>query len=160
MVEGEPLLYVLCMFGFPCGASGKEPTCQCRRCKRRRFDPWVEKIHWRRKWQPTPVFLPGKSHGQRSLVGYSLKSFTEQDTTEATSSTCLQNSQLHMLGFSGDTDWEHFSSTPERHMWFLLLFMCSKVLWFTVSRQGRIQLPHSVRLLHEESCVTPFNLPG
>ena len=48
---------------------------------------------------------------------------------------CLRNSQLHMLGFSGDTDWEHFSYTLERHMWFLLLFMCSKVLWFTVSRR-------------------------
>ena len=35
------------------------------------FEPWVEKIAWRRKWQPTPVFLPGKSHGQRSLAGYS-----------------------------------------------------------------------------------------
>ena len=35
------------------------------------FDPWVEKIHWRRKWQPTPEFLPGESHGRRSLVGYS-----------------------------------------------------------------------------------------
>jgi len=46
----------------------KEPTCQFRR---RRFHPWVRKIPWRRKWQPTPVFLPGKSHGQRSLVGYS-----------------------------------------------------------------------------------------
>jgi len=36
------------------------------------FDPWVRKIPWRRAWQPTPVFLPGESHGQRSLVGYSL----------------------------------------------------------------------------------------
>ena len=87
MVEGEPLLYVLCMFGFPCGASDKEPACQCRRCKRCTFDPWVEKIPWRRKWQPTPVFLPGKSHGQRSLVGSSPQGFTERDTTEATSST-------------------------------------------------------------------------
>ena len=47
--------------------SGKEPACQCRRCE---FDPWVGKIPWRRKWQPTPVLLLGKSHGQRSLVGY------------------------------------------------------------------------------------------
>ena len=39
--------------------------------KRRRFDPWVGKIPWRRAWQPTPVFLPGASHGQRSLAGYS-----------------------------------------------------------------------------------------
>jgi len=35
------------------------------------FDPWVRKTPWRRKWQPTPVFLPGESHGQRSLAGYS-----------------------------------------------------------------------------------------
>ena len=55
----------------PGGAGGKESTCQCRRCKRHEFDPWVGKIPWSRKWQPTPVFLPGKFHGQRSLVGYS-----------------------------------------------------------------------------------------
>ena len=53
------------------GASGKELTCQCRRCKRRGFDPWVRKIPWRRAWQPTPILLPGESHGQRSLAGYS-----------------------------------------------------------------------------------------
>ena len=40
-------------------------------CKRPGLDPWVRKIPWRRKWQPTPVFLPGESHGRRSLVGYS-----------------------------------------------------------------------------------------
>ena len=57
--------------GFPGGASGKEPTCQCRRHKRCRFDPWVRKIPWRRAWQPTPVFLPGESYGQRSLGVYS-----------------------------------------------------------------------------------------
>ena len=57
--------------GFPGGTSGKESTCQCRRHKRLRFDSWVGKIPWRRKWQPTPVFLPGESHGQRSLAGYS-----------------------------------------------------------------------------------------
>ena len=51
--------------------SGKESACQCRRCKRCRFSPWLGKIPWRRKWQPTPLPLPGKSQGQRSLVGYS-----------------------------------------------------------------------------------------
>ena len=50
---------------FPGGSSGKEPTCQCRR---HWFDPWVRKAPWRRAWQPTPVFLPGKSHEQRSLA--------------------------------------------------------------------------------------------
>ena len=51
------------------GISGKESACQYRRYKRCRFDPWVGKIPWRRAWQPTPVFLPGESHGQRSLGG-------------------------------------------------------------------------------------------
>ena len=46
----------------------KESTCQCRRLG---LDPWVREIPWRRKWLPTPVFLPGKSHGERNLVGYS-----------------------------------------------------------------------------------------
>ena len=44
----------------------------CLQCGRTRFDPWVGKIPWRREWQPTPVLLPGESHGQRSLAGYSL----------------------------------------------------------------------------------------
>ena len=43
----------------------------CLKCRRCRFDPWVRKILWRRKWQPTPVFLPGKSHGRRGLLYYS-----------------------------------------------------------------------------------------
>ena len=53
------------------GTDDKESTCQCRRLERHRFDPWVGKIPWRRAWQCTPVFLPGESHGQRSLVVYS-----------------------------------------------------------------------------------------
>ena len=55
------------------------PTCQCRRL---RFDFWVRKIPWRRKWQPTPVLLAGKSHGQRSLLGYSPWVGKELDMTE------------------------------------------------------------------------------
>ena len=55
---------------FPGGPSGKEPACQCRSQKRLRFHPWMEKIPWRRKWQPTPAILPGESHGQSSLGGY------------------------------------------------------------------------------------------
>ena len=51
-------------------SSGKESACQCRRHKRRGFGPWVGKISWRRKWQPTPVFLSGECHGQRTLAGY------------------------------------------------------------------------------------------
>ena len=54
--------------GFLGGSHSKESACQCRRG---RFDPWVGKIPWRRKWQPTLVFLLGEFHEQRSLVGYS-----------------------------------------------------------------------------------------
>ena len=68
--------------GFPDGASGKEPACECRRHKRLGFDPWVRKIPWRRAWQPTPVFLPGESNGQRSQAGYSPWGHKELETTE------------------------------------------------------------------------------
>ena len=54
----------------------------CLQCGRPRFSPWVGKISWRRKWQPTPVFLLGKSHGWRSLVAYSPWGPKESDTTE------------------------------------------------------------------------------
>ena len=75
------------IWGFPGGTSGKEPTCQCRRRKRCRFDPWVGKIPWRRRGQPTLVFLCGKSHGQRRLVGYSPWSCKELNMTEQLSSS-------------------------------------------------------------------------
>ena len=54
----------------------------CQQCRRPYLDPWIGKIPWRRKWQPTPVLLPGKSHGQRSLIGYSPWGHKESDTTE------------------------------------------------------------------------------
>ena len=76
------------MWGFPGGAGGKEPICQCKRHERRGFDPWVRKIPWRRAWQPTPVFLPGKFQGQRSLVGYSLQGHKESDMTEVIQHAC------------------------------------------------------------------------
>ena len=60
---------------------GKEPACQCRR---RKFNPWIGKIPWSRKWQPTSVFLPGKFHGNRSLLGYSPRGHKESDMTEHT----------------------------------------------------------------------------
>ena len=69
---------------FPGGARGKELACQCRRHRRCRFDSWVKKIPWSRKWQPTPVLLPGKSRGQSSLVGYNPWGCKESDTIGAT----------------------------------------------------------------------------
>ena len=63
------------------GTSDEEPARQWGRLKRCRLNPWVGKVPWRREWQPTPVFLPGKSHGQRSLAGYGItKSWTQLST--------------------------------------------------------------------------------
>ena len=70
--------------GLPRWCSGKESTRQCRGCRRPGFNPWLGKIPWRRKWQPTPAFLPGEFHRQRSLAGYSPRSCKESDTTEHT----------------------------------------------------------------------------
>ena len=64
-----------------------------------RLDPWVRKILWRRAWQPTPVFLPGESHGQRSLAGYSPWGRSESDTSEVTAHT-RERSQSEKTMFS------------------------------------------------------------
>ena len=65
------------------------------------FDPWVGKIPWRRQGQPTPVFLPGESHGQRSLVGYSPRGRKESDMTE----------RLHFHFHGKDVDFLRLSFT-------------------------------------------------
>ena len=72
------LLFLFCFSWWKMGFPG---TCQCRRHKRRGFDPWIGKINWTRKLKHTPVFLPEKVHGQKSLKGYDLwghKDMTEQ----------------------------------------------------------------------------------
>ena len=61
------------------------------------FSPWVRKISWRRKWQPTPVFLPGKSHGRRSLVGYCPWGRKESDTTGRLHFTSLMS--IHCVNY-------------------------------------------------------------
>ena len=97
--------------GFPAGASGKEPVCQCRRHKRCRFNSWVGKIPWERAWQPTLVFLPGESHGQGSLAGYSSQGRKESDITERlhTHSTSI------VLGFSGGGSYKEPDRQCSRH---------------------------------------------
>ena len=70
---------LLAVQDFPGGSDGKSI---CLQSGRPGFDPWVGQIPWRRKWQPTSVLLPGKSHGQRSLAGCSPWGCKESDTTE------------------------------------------------------------------------------
>ena len=77
--------------GIPRWLSGKEPAYQCKRC---RFDPWVRKILWRRKWQHTPVFLPGKSYGQRSLAGYNQVKVTLSYLTLCDPMDCIEHGIL------------------------------------------------------------------
>ena len=84
------------MSGLPWWLNGKEPTCQCRRCS---FNLLVGKIPWQRKWQPTPAFLPGESHGQSSLVGYNPYGHREADMIEQ------QNNNEIKLGASRDWGW-------------------------------------------------------
>ena len=67
--------------GLPWWLSGKESAYQC---KRHRFNPWVRKIPWRWAWQPTPVFMPRESHGQRSPVSYSLWGRTQTEQVNNT----------------------------------------------------------------------------
>ena len=75
---------------FPGGASSKEPACQCSRHKRSGFDPWVGKIPWRKAWQPTPVFLPGKSEEAGGLES----TVTKLDQTEGT-----QHAHIYIFPF-------------------------------------------------------------
>ena len=84
--------------GLPRWFSGKDFTCQCRRLRRHGFDPEIRKIAWSRKWQPSPVFWPEKSHEQRSLAGYSLWGCKESDTTVWLSACVHTHTHTH-----GDT---------------------------------------------------------
>ena len=73
------------MFGFLGGASVKKPSANAGDVRdANSIDPWVRKIPWRSTWQPIPVFLPGESHGQRRLAGYSPLGRKESDMTETT----------------------------------------------------------------------------
>ena len=96
------------LMGFPGGTNGKEPAYQYWRRKRHGFDPWAGEISWRRAWHPTPVFLPGKSHGLRILVGYSPKGCKELDMTEQ-----LSTHVRRLIGQWGNLnrkgDWQHFN---------------------------------------------------
>ena len=87
-------IQVWALLEFPWWLSSKEAACNVG-ATGDMVDPWVRKIPWRRAWQPTPVFLPGESHGQRSLARYSLWGHKESDMTEATS---------HGMAFQGVSD--------------------------------------------------------
>ena len=102
----------------------------CLQCKRPGFDPWVGKISWRRKQQPTPVFLPGKSRGQRSLAGYSPQGHKDSDTNER------QTLSFPTWSHEGSTDAHHCHINKRNPDSSLILFLPSTLCsFFLVSHQ-------------------------
>ena len=87
--------------GLPRWCSDEGPTCQCQRHKRHGFHPWVRKIPWRRKRQPTPVLLPKEFHELRILAGYSPWGCKGSDVTEH---TCVRHQGLWSLTFWFNTE--------------------------------------------------------
>ena len=87
----------------------------CLQCKRHRLDLCVGQMLWRRAWQPAPVFLPGESHGQRSLAGYSPWGRKESDTTEGTEHACWHYSfevVWWCLGWRTENSTCYWAQTP------------------------------------------------
>ena len=120
----------------PCGGTtSKASTYQCKRCKRHRFSPWAGKIPWRRAQQPTPVFFPRESHGQRSLVGCSPRGRKESDTPERRT--------LHCSHFSSFWRSLEFLPLPQT-----LVHLRSCIL---------VVLRHHVRVMSLQSCPTLCN---
>ena len=111
---------------FPGSPSGKESACQCRRRRRCWFDPWFGKIPWRRKWQPTPVLLPGKSYGQ-SPWPQSLQSTTERSTAHH-SSVGLQPCRVR-YGFRLPTECYFYIRYSQMHIVLahLAVFICARL---------------------------------
>ena len=121
------MVHLQAVWGFPGGSDSRLHL----HCRRPGFDPWVGKIPWRRKWQLTPVFFPGESHGQRSLVGYSPWGHKESDTTEQLTLTsqvvcplCVPFSSPKLARFSdcnkeGSTCLSHISALWEKLAYFL-----------------------------------------
>ena len=108
--------------------SGKACACQCRR---HRFHPWVRKILWRRKWQPTPVFLPGESHGQKSMVGYSPRGHKEL-------------MYAYMCVLDETWSWKGIGNVW-KNMYVLFIWECRTVTWDLAGTEDYCIVPLMVR---------------
>ena len=114
--------------------------------------PWrVRKIPWRRAWQPTPVFLLGESHGQRSLAGYRPQGCTELDTAEVTEHTHLRLTRGWVRNATPDTRGWVRNATPEN-------LVCSSLM--IKGKAGRGRRPLSFLSRHESCFLHPLLLQG
>ena len=111
---------------LPQWLSCKESTCQCRR-------HWVGKIPWRRKWQPTPVFLPGKSYGQRSLAGYSSWDCKELDT--------IERARTHTQSHTWSNEGRSIILNHRRVKWEVWVIVAGLTLTHTLSQNPQTDLP-------------------
>ena len=117
---------IVCM-ELPQQLRGKVPTWPCRRCRRRGLHLCIRKIPWGRKWQPPPVFLPGKSHGQRNLVGYSPR----DQKVRHNWSDCVWHDTWYVWYILHHV-WEHFGNkngTPGS-IWVILLKFGKRPFFF------------------------------
>ena len=130
--------------------SGKESPCQCRRP---RFDSWVGKISWRRKWQPIPVFSPGESCGQRSLEGYSSWGRKELDSTEQLNKKHCRTSLVARMVKYLPTMWETWvwSLGQEDPLEKAMATHSSTLAWRIpwMEEPGRLQFTGSKRVRHD-----------
>ena len=124
--NGFKKYFLISVWGFPGGTSGKEPTCLYRRHRRRKFDPWVRKTPCRRKWQPTAVFLFGESHRQRSLVGYTVPGVTNGQTQLKQLST----SNNFNLVFLKSLVRSIFINSPSPSYFFNVMYLFMQGLFF------------------------------
>ena len=116
--------------GFPGSSVSKESTCSAGDTGRHGFNPQVRKIPWRRAWQPTPVFLPGESHGQRNMVGYSPWGRKESDTTEVTEHT------THTCMWTQMPFFFHVFFSPKKILNFSLEYSWISVVLVSVAQQS------------------------
>ena len=138
--------------GFIIDTSDKEPACQCRR-QRCGFDPCIGRIPWRRKWQPTPVFLLGEFHGQRNLVGYShviSKSWTRLKQL----STAAFRLPRGAGGEGDDRGWDSWMASLTR---WTRVWVNSGSWWWT-GRPGVLRFIGSQRVGHD--WATELNWDG
>ena len=115
-------------WGLPGWHSGEESACQCRRHQRYQFNPWVKKIPWSRRWQPTPVYLPGKFHRQRSLAGHSPWGHKESDMTGWAHARA--HTHTFLLYFKPTNLWWFVSAG------FLTICMTVQLLWCCLRNNG------------------------
>ena len=125
------------LHGLPRWLSGKNSACQCRRCKRLGFHPWSRKIPWSRKWL-TPVFLPGKFYGQRSLAGYSPWGYkVGHDWARARARTHTHTHRVLYLSNTPNSSLNIRTSDPQRVTFYKVSDQYS-LIWSRPSRTRKI----------------------